>query len=91
MKLSLTLANRGILFGLTSAAELLRMSEVADSSGVIYGVYVGDSLLAIPRLESLTLLAAIAARTKLVRLGTACMSSFTLRPTSVSADNRCRW
>src|SRR5437879_6053097 len=79
MRASLTLANRGVAFGVTSPAQLLQMAEIADSSGALQSLFVGDSLIAIPRLESLMLLAALAARTKSVRLGTACMSSFTLR------------
>lgn len=42
-------------------------------------VWVGDSVLAKPRLEPLTLLAAVAARTRKVKIGTACLSSFPLR------------
>src|SRR3954454_15649274 len=79
MKLGLTLPNRGVLFGVTTPEEMLRMSEVADQSGAFASVWVGDSLLGKPRMESVALLAGIAARTKNVRLGPACMASFPLR------------
>ena len=79
MKIGLTLPNRGVLFGVTTPEEMLRMAEIADQSGAINSVWVGDSLLGKPRMESMTLLAGIAARTKRVRLGPACMASFPLR------------
>ena len=75
----LSLPNRGVLFGATSVDELLAISELADASGVFDSVWVGDSLFAKPRLESLVLLSAIAARTRRVRLGTCCLSTFPLR------------
>jgi alkanesulfonate monooxygenase SsuD/methylene tetrahydromethanopterin reductase-like flavin-dependent oxidoreductase (luciferase family) len=67
------------MFGATTAAELLRMAQMADESGLFRSVYVGDSLLGNPRLESVALLSAIAGCTSRVRLGTACMASFPLR------------
>jgi alkanesulfonate monooxygenase SsuD/methylene tetrahydromethanopterin reductase-like flavin-dependent oxidoreductase (luciferase family) len=79
MKLGLTLPNRGVLFGVTTPEEMLRMSEIADQSGAFASIWVGDSLLGKPRMESMMLLAGIAARTKRVRLGPACMASFPLR------------
>jgi alkanesulfonate monooxygenase SsuD/methylene tetrahydromethanopterin reductase-like flavin-dependent oxidoreductase (luciferase family) len=79
MQIGLTLPNRGVLFGVTSPEQMLQMSEIADQSGAIQSVWVGDSLLGKPRMESVALLAGIAARTKRVRLGPACMASFTLR------------
>ena len=75
----LSLPNRGVLFGATTVDELLAISERADASGFFDSIWVGDSLFAKPRLESLVLLSAIAARTRRVRLGTCCLSTFPLR------------
>lgn len=75
----LSLPNRGILFGATSVDELLALSEQAEASGAFDSIWVGDNLFAKPRLESLILLSAIAARTRRVRLGTCCLSTFPLR------------
>ena len=79
MKIGLTLPNRGVLFGATTAEQMLQMAEMADQSEAFQSVWVGDSLLGKPRMESITLLSGIAARTKRVRLGPACMASFPLR------------
>lgn len=79
MKIGLTLPNRGVLLDVTTPEEMLRMAEIADRSGAIESVWVGDSLLGKPRMESITLLAGIAARTERVRIGPACMASFPLR------------
>ena len=79
LRYGLSLPNRGVLFGATSVDELLALSERADASGLFDSIWVGDSLFAKPRLESLVLLGAIAARTRRVRLGTCCLSTFPLR------------
>jgi alkanesulfonate monooxygenase SsuD/methylene tetrahydromethanopterin reductase-like flavin-dependent oxidoreductase (luciferase family) len=79
MKVGLTLPNRGVLFGATTPDQMLQMSEIADRSGLFQSVWVGDSLLGKPRMEAVTLLAGIAARTTRVRLGPACMASIALR------------
>jgi alkanesulfonate monooxygenase SsuD/methylene tetrahydromethanopterin reductase-like flavin-dependent oxidoreductase (luciferase family) len=79
MQFGLTLPNRGVLFGVTTPGQMLQMAEIADRSDVFRSVWVGDSLLGKPRMESMTLLAGIAARTTRVRLGPACMASFPLR------------
>jgi alkanesulfonate monooxygenase SsuD/methylene tetrahydromethanopterin reductase-like flavin-dependent oxidoreductase (luciferase family) len=79
MKIGLTLPNRGVLFGAVTVAQMLDLAERADASDRFHSVWVGDSLLGKPRLESIALLAAIAGRTTRVRLGTACMASFPLR------------
>jgi alkanesulfonate monooxygenase SsuD/methylene tetrahydromethanopterin reductase-like flavin-dependent oxidoreductase (luciferase family) len=79
LSLGLSLPNRGVLFGAITVEEMLRMSEVADQSGAFHSLWVGDSIFAKPRLEAVTVLSAIAARTRVVKLGTACMASFPLR------------
>ena len=71
MKLGLTLPNRGVLFGATTAGEMLDLAEIADASGQFQSVWVGDSLFGKPRMEAIVLLAGIAGRTKSVRLGPA--------------------
>ena len=56
--------------GLPETAALLELAERAEALGYD-SVWVGDSLLARPRHEPLTLLAGVAARTRRVHLGTA--------------------
>ena len=71
-KLGLLLPTRGLLLGPTppqNAELILRLAQQAEAAG-LDSVWVGDSLTAKPRLEPLTALAAVAARTQRVRLGT---------------------
>lgn len=75
----LSLPNRGVLFGATTVSEMLELTERADASGFFGSVWVGDGLVAKARLEAVTSLAAIAARTKTVQLGVCCLATFALR------------
>ena len=75
----LTLANRGVVLGITTPAQLLELVDRAEAAEGFDSVWVGDSLFAKPRLDALTLLAAIAGRTRRLLLGPACMASFPLR------------
>ncbi|HEY7648802.1 MAG TPA: LLM class flavin-dependent oxidoreductase [Methylomirabilota bacterium] len=59
-----------IMSGRPETAPLLAMAERAEGVG-FDSVWIGDSLTARPRHEPLTLLAAVAGRTRRVRLGTA--------------------
>ncbi len=59
-----------VMAGRHEAAPLIEMAERVEAMGY-HSVWVGDSLLARPRFEPLTLLAAVAARTRRVTLGTA--------------------
>ncbi len=86
VKFGLVLPNRGPLMGLPTPHELLRLAEAADSTfPAIDSVWVGDSILAKPRFECNTLLAAVATGTKNVKLGPACFASFPLRQPLITA------
>ncbi len=75
----LSLPNRGVLFGLTSPDALLEAALLAEQSGAFESVWFGDSLIHKPRLESIVMLAAVAAQTQKVRLGVMCLASFPVR------------
>ena len=78
IRFGFSLPNRAVVFGL-SAATMLRAADRAEACGWFDSVWVGDNFLFTPRLESIVLLSAVAARTSRVRLGTICLASFTLR------------
>jgi probable F420-dependent oxidoreductase len=58
-----------VMSGRMDTAPLLTMVERAEAAG-FDSVWIGDSLIARPRHEPLTLMAAVAARTRRVRIGT---------------------
>ena len=59
-----------VMAGRSDPSLLFEMAERAEKFG-LDSVWVGDSLTARPRIEALTTLSAVAARTRRVRLGTA--------------------
>ena len=79
MKYGVTLGNRGILLGLSDVPKLLALADAVDANPLMDSVWVGDALFVNRRLDALTLLAAIAGRTKRVKIGPSCMGSFALR------------
>lgn len=73
VKLGVLLPTRGLLMASTGPRDpelIFSMADTVERAG-LDSVWVGDSLTAKPRLEPLTVLAALATRTKKVRLGTA--------------------
>ena len=75
----LTLSNRAVVLGVVKASDLIELTVEAEASGAFDAVWAGDSLLAKPRLESVTLLSALAGATRRVRLGVGCMATFVHR------------
>ncbi|HEV8471445.1 MAG TPA: LLM class flavin-dependent oxidoreductase [Methylomirabilota bacterium] len=75
----LILANRAVVLGKIAARDLIEQTVAAEASGVFDAVWVGDSLLAKPRLESVALLSALAAVTRRVRLAVGCLATFVHR------------
>ena len=75
----LILANRAVVLGAVTARDLLDLATEAERSGVFDAVWVGDSLLAKPRLEAVTLLSALAGVTERVRLAVGCLATFVHR------------
>jgi len=72
-KLGILLPTRGLLLKNqqpTSIERLIGLAELVEQSG-LDGVWVGDSLVAKPRMVPLAVLSALAVRTSRVRLGTA--------------------
>lgn len=74
-----TVSNRAVALGSISAPALVDLAAHAEQTGAFESIWVGDSIIAKPRLEAVALLAAIAVRTRSVRLGTACLATFPLR------------
>src|SRR5947207_5844508 len=85
MKFGVTLSNRGVLIGLCTTRDLLKLADAVEASPLMDSVWCGDALFVNRRLDALTLLAAVAGRTERVLLGPACMGSFGLRDPMVFA------
>jgi alkanesulfonate monooxygenase SsuD/methylene tetrahydromethanopterin reductase-like flavin-dependent oxidoreductase (luciferase family) len=71
LKFGILLPTREVIMsGAPDPSRVLRLADRAETLG-FHSVWVGDSITAKPRLEALTTLAAVAGRTRRVRLGTA--------------------
>ncbi|MFN0070548.1 MAG: LLM class flavin-dependent oxidoreductase [Chloroflexota bacterium] len=77
-RFGLVVSNRNVVIADDTAADLLGIACRAEEHG-LDDVWVGDSLGAKPRVESMALMSAIAARTSRVRIGPACMATTPLR------------
>ena len=69
MKFGVTLSNRGVLVGLCTTRDLLKLADAVEASPLMDSVWCGDALFVNRRLDALTLLAAVAGRTERVLLG----------------------
>ena len=81
-KLGVLLPTRGLLMSgdrPADAGSIIALAQRAEEAG-LDSVWVGDSLTAKPRLEPITALAAVAARTSRVRLGTAVLLAALRQP-----------
>ncbi len=74
-----TLPQRGVFFGATTVDQLMTLARDVDANPVFDSLWVGDSLLAKPRPDSIALLGALTAATRRVTLGVGCMASFPVR------------
>ena len=75
----LILANRAVVLGAITAADLISIAQRAEASSAFDALWVGDSLLAKPRLEAVTLLSTLAGATSRLRLGVGCLATFVHR------------
>ncbi len=75
----LTLSNRGVVTGASTLDDMIALAQRADSDERWDSIWVGDSILAKPRLDALTLMGALAVVTERVRIGPACFASTPLR------------
>jgi alkanesulfonate monooxygenase SsuD/methylene tetrahydromethanopterin reductase-like flavin-dependent oxidoreductase (luciferase family) len=79
VRFGFTVPQRGVFFGIASWPEMLAMAREADSNPLFDSIWVGDSVMAKPRPESIALLGALASATSRVKLGVGCMASFPIR------------
>lgn len=85
-KIGLTLPQRGTFFDVLSLSELVETGHWADETGLFESLWIGDSLLAKPRPESIALFGSLAAVTRNVQLAVGCMASFPVRDPILFAD-----
>src|SRR5215472_6351211 len=74
-----TIPQRGVLFGVATWPQMIALAREADRIAMFDSVWVGDSVMAKPRPDSISLLGALSAATSRVKLGVGCMASFPLR------------
>ena len=75
----LTLSNRGVVTGASTLDDMIALAQRADADEHWDSIWVGDSILAKPRLDALNLMSALAVVTDRVRIGPACFASTPLR------------
>jgi alkanesulfonate monooxygenase SsuD/methylene tetrahydromethanopterin reductase-like flavin-dependent oxidoreductase (luciferase family) len=81
----ITIPQRGAFIGVGPLRQLLDLAPRAEASGLFDSVWVGDSVTAKPRPESIALLGTLAGLTERLRLGVGCMASFPVRDPALFA------
>jgi alkanesulfonate monooxygenase SsuD/methylene tetrahydromethanopterin reductase-like flavin-dependent oxidoreductase (luciferase family) len=80
-----TIPQRGVLFGVASWPQMIALAHEADGIALFDSLWVGDSVMAKPRPDSIALLGALSAATTRLKLGVGCMASFPIRDPIVFA------
>jgi alkanesulfonate monooxygenase SsuD/methylene tetrahydromethanopterin reductase-like flavin-dependent oxidoreductase (luciferase family) len=80
-----TIPQRGVLFGVASWPQMIALARDADRIALFDSLWVGDSVMAKPRPDSISLLGALSAATTRLKLGVGCMASFPIRDPIVFA------
>jgi alkanesulfonate monooxygenase SsuD/methylene tetrahydromethanopterin reductase-like flavin-dependent oxidoreductase (luciferase family) len=68
-----------VALGRFRTEQLLQLAEAADRTTLLHHVWVGDSILNKPRLETIALLGAVSGRTRRVKVGVGCMATIVER------------
>jgi alkanesulfonate monooxygenase SsuD/methylene tetrahydromethanopterin reductase-like flavin-dependent oxidoreductase (luciferase family) len=74
-----TIPQRGVFFGIATWPRMIDLAREADQNAMFDSVWVGDSVMAKPRPDSISLLGALSAATSRAKLGVGCMASFPIR------------
>ena len=80
-----SIPQRGVFFGIATWPEMIALAHEADRIPLFDSIWVGDSVMAKPRPEAISLLGALSAATSRVKLGVGCMASFPIRDPIVFA------
>jgi alkanesulfonate monooxygenase SsuD/methylene tetrahydromethanopterin reductase-like flavin-dependent oxidoreductase (luciferase family) len=80
-----TIPQRGVFFGIANWPQMIAMAREVDRIALFDSIWVGDSVMAKPRPDSIALLGALSAATTRVKLGVGCMASFPIRDPIVFA------
>ena len=80
-----TVPQRGVFFGIATWPQMIAMAREVDRIALFDSIWVGDSVMAKPRPDSIALLGALSAATARVKLGVGCMASFPIRDPIVFA------
>ena len=79
LSVGFTIPQRGVFFGIATWPQMIRLASEADQTALFDSIWVGDSVMAKPRPDSISLLGALSAVTTRAKLGVGCMASFPLR------------